>query len=259
VSGDGQFVFGLRPHPAAWLPVRPLADPAQDWLLRWGDAEFRLRPDPRYGVPYGQDRLVVILLVTAAVRQRSPRLVLPTAFQMLRMFGLPPSGRNYERWQERLARVLRTGFSFEIGPLSIADRLCQDSELWFESTPTRQNHITLSGPFWEYVRCHYLPLELRVVQQLSDSPSVLDFYAWLADRAYRVRPDRYARVPFFGRDGLAGQLGALSPADPRDFRKRVRTWVAQLRDAWLSFPGVLPEGEDALLVCRVQPPPNWGL
>jgi hypothetical protein len=239
--------------------VRPPADPAQDWLRRWGDAEFRLRPDPKYGVPYGQDRLVVILLVTAAVRQRSPRLILPTAFQMLRLFGLPPSGRNYERWEERLARVLRTQFSFVLGPLSITDRLCEDSELWFESAEKKVNQITLSSSFWEYLRFHYLPLELGVVQQLSDSPSALDFYTWLADRSYRVRPDRYSRVPFFGREGLAEQLGAPVDGDPRDFRKRVRSWVTQLRDAWMGFPGVLPEGEDALLVCRVQPPQNWGL
>ena len=255
----GQFVFGLRPHPAAWLPVRPPGNPGEDWVRRWGDAEFRLLPHPSYGLPYGQDRLVLILLATAAVRQRSPHVTLPPAYQMLRLFALPPSGRNYSRWQERLRRVLGVRFSFVMGPLSITDRLCHDAEMWFENGEAEQNRVKLSGPFWDYLSSNYLPLELPVVQALSDSPSTLDFYVWLVARAYRVRPDRYVNVPYFGRGGLGELIGVNGWDDPRDFRKRVRSWVAQLRDCWVSMPAVIQDKQDALVVCHLQPPRNWGL
>jgi len=259
MNRQGQFLFGLRPHPAAWLPVRPPENPGQDWVRHWGDAEFRLQPHPRHGLPYGQDRLVLILLATAAVRQRTPHVTLPAAYQMLRLFGLPPSGRNYARWRDRLNRVLHTRFSFVMGPLAITGRLCEDAELWFDRETDELNRIKLSGPFWDYVSANYLPLELGVVQALTDSPSTLDFYVWLTERAYRVRPDRYVRVEYFGRGGLGERLGVTGWRDPRDFRKRVRSWVGQLRQCWMSLPAVIQEKEDALVVCHLQPPRNWGI
>jgi hypothetical protein len=260
-SASGPVVFGLRPHPALWLPVRRPESPEKGWWRHWGKVEFLLRPDPRWGIPFGQDRLMLILLITAAVKQQSRRVRLPSAFQILRLFGLPPSGRNYARLAERLARVRSVKFTVSIDSVTVSDRICEDAALWFDSvadnTDQNENTATLSETVWISLRQNALPLELPVVQALTDSPSTLDFYTWLAARAYAVRPDRYAEISLFGSSGLSQLMGV--PGNPRDFRKRVRAWLRQLRDCWKVCPAVLADGKDTLMVCRVQPPRVSGL
>ena len=260
-STGSPIVFGLRPHPALWLPIRRLKNPAQEWVRRWGKAEFLLRPDSRFGVPYGQDRLMLILLITAAVQQQSSQIQLPSAFQILRLFDLPPSGRNYARLAQRMARIRSARFTLTIDSVTLSGRICEETCLWFDASrdpaEEHRNTATLSEAFWFALRQNALPLELPVVRALSDSPSTLDFYTWLAARAYAVRPDRYAPIPLFGAGGLSRIMGVQG--DRREFRKRVRAWLRQLRDCWMVCPGVLAEGEDTLMVCRVQPPRITGI
>ena len=266
------FVYGLRPHPAFWLPVRCPENSAQEWARSWGKVEFRLRPGPRIGVPYGQDRLILILLVSLAVKQPTRKLQLPSGFQILRFFGLPPSGRNYSRLAERLARFRYTEFTVVTESVAVSGQICEQAALHFGSGASangiscvecdradrnceeRLNSMTLSESFWQLLRNNATPLELRVIRSLSNSPSTLDFYSWLAARSYIVRPDRFARVPLFGYGGLCQLMGTSDLADRRGFRKQVRKWLAHLRECWLQCPAVLADGEDTLVVCRVPPP-----
>jgi len=266
------FVFGLRPHPAFWLPVRRPENSAEEWARSWGKVEFRLRPGPRIGVPYGQDRLILILLVTLAVKQPSRTLQLPSGFQVLRFFDLPPSGRNYSRLAERLVRFRYTEFTVVTESAAFSGPICEHAALHFGNGASgkgmsgaacdhtgpncgeRINSMTLSEPFWQLLRNNATPLELRVIRSLSNSPSTLDFYSWLAARSYAVRPDRFARVPLFGYGGLRQLMGISELDERRSFRKQVRKWLAQLRECWSQCPAILSSEEDTLVVCRVPPP-----
>jgi hypothetical protein len=52
---------------------------------------------PRYRLPWGQDRLVPIVLATLAIRQKSPRLTFESAAQMLDTFAMQQGGTQYRR------------------------------------------------------------------------------------------------------------------------------------------------------------------
>src|ERR1700710_305963 len=80
-------VYAFRPL-AIWCP--PIRKPAADachWVRRSGSAELRLTCNPRYGLPYGQDRLVLILLATLSVMQNVQTVSFTSAYEVLRKFG----------------------------------------------------------------------------------------------------------------------------------------------------------------------------
>ena len=80
--------FASRPFVLCGLPVKR---PAKGVLMherRNGQFVLQVIGHPRYGVPWGQDRLVPIFLATLAMRQRKQTITFRSAAEMLETFGM---------------------------------------------------------------------------------------------------------------------------------------------------------------------------
>ena len=88
--------FSSRPFVLCGLPVRRL--PADQLLYERRNGKFVLQVTghPNYGVPFGQDRIVPIFLVTLAVQQKSQTIQFKSAAEMLETFGMSKGGKEAE-------------------------------------------------------------------------------------------------------------------------------------------------------------------
>jgi hypothetical protein len=227
IRQDGQYTLVITPKP----------------VLQEVDGQKRLAV---LGVPYGSlPRLVLIHIMTEAVRRKSRHVVL---------------GSSFTDWMRRM------GFrSISYGPRGSAtlirqqlDRLlaCEWMIRWdsedaqgtkefgvkeikltteYGGVETRKGSfvrdIYLTEGFFDHLRQHAVPLNENAISQLRDSATALDLYTWLAYRLPRINPKKPASLSWqqlaihFGNDG----------ANIRKFRQTVR-------DAWeRHVSGVYPE------------------
>jgi hypothetical protein len=248
--------YALRPWIVCGLPAqRP---EAAEWSRRNGPVEMRIVAGEGQAVPHGQDRVLLLLVATAVVRQNRRHVDLGSAYSLLAAMGLPPSGRNYERLQARLRRVFAssTFFTFRArrdGVVAVQRRaflFFAEPRLWSPAAAPgeRTIRVTVSEGFWNELRRALMPIDLTVVRALAGSPVNLHFYLWLALRAHGVRPGNFADVPLFGKLGLVHQLGAGHYPQERDFRRHVRRWIDRTREAWPECPCVIKEDGRHLVI-----------
>lgn len=254
----------LRPFMLCGLPLRKPPGIGEDWI-RWdAQAHFRAVPDARYGIPYGQDRLVLVLLATRAMEQNRRRIKLGSAYQILQWFGLPPDGRNYARLAERFNRVLGTRtlstyWTWRSGKRVVLRRsriYYRDVQLWTQQKGAGieqnlrhfENSLRVSEGFWDELSRSPGQADMNIIRTLAGSPGNLAFYLWLITKSQAVWPDHVLRVPIFGKAGLNERLGAAGYAQKRDFRRRARNWLSRIGQLWNDCPAEFSENSESLIV-----------
>jgi hypothetical protein len=205
---------------------------------------------PDYGVPFGQDRLVLLWLATAAVRQKSPVVRFGSAAEILVEWGMQTNGSHYRRLHDAFRRVFASTIFFgtkqEIRDSEVWNcsrgHFFDQMRLWFHKENATggeraENTVILSPAFWEELRTHPIPVDTEVVRALANNPGCLDLYTWLTWRCYQAKDTQ--RIPLFGPMGLASQLGVQDYARERKFRERVRQWLELVRLCWPECPAVV--------------------
>jgi hypothetical protein len=249
-SGTQELSFGARPFILCGLPIRRLPDGTLTYTRRNGRFFLEIVGHPEFGVPFGQDRLVLLWLATEAVRQRSPVVEFESAAQILNKWGLPTNGEYYRRLAASFKRVFASTIFFGTRD----DR--RGSEAWDRSrahffdhvqlwcskescaAPGRRgNLVTLSTSFWEELRAHPIPVDTEVVRVLANNPGCLDLYTWLTWRCYQAKTAE--RIPLFGPFGLAAQLGVQEYARERKFRERISRWLKIVHVYWPECPAIV--------------------
>src|SRR5436309_931046 len=71
-QGTQELCFASRPFVLCGLPVRALPAGQLMYEKRNGQFVLQITGHPKFGVPFGQDRIVPIFLATLAVQQKSP-------------------------------------------------------------------------------------------------------------------------------------------------------------------------------------------
>ena len=254
-------VFNARPFVLCGMPLK--RPPAGTLIHRRRNGRFSLQIQghPDYGLPFGQDRLVIIWAATQAVRQQRRVVEFESGAQILEEFGLPHNGVSYRRLTDGFKRVFGSTIYFGTGEESCAHgvfdcaRFCFFDRLrvWWsrdqrdDQTPVgATNIIELSENFWQEIRNHPIPGELNVVRGFANFPGCLDFYLWLTWRCHSARGREGIRM--FGPTGLQAQLGSGEYLRPRDFRRTVARWLTQVRQCWPECPARLdPDGENIYL------------
>ena len=246
-SGNQELSFGARPFILCGLPIRRLPSGALTYTRRNGRFFLEILGHPEYGVPFGQDRLVLLWLATEAVRKRSPAVEFESAAQILNEWRLPTNGEYYRRLADAFKRVFASTIFFgtrnerrgaEVWACSRV-HFFDHVRLWFskencEGATGGANLVTLSAPFWEELRTHPIPVDSEVVRALANNPGCLDLYTWLTWRCYQARDTE--RIPLFGAFGLAAQLGVQEYARERKFRERIRNWLKLVCLYWPDCP-----------------------
>lgn len=272
-------VFMARRLVQCTLPQRSPGQ-APVWTRRNGRLTLSIRPgwDHRNGrqldYPSGSiPRLLLFWITTEAARTKNRRLELSDSLAgFMREIGLDPStggGKRGDaaRLRDQMTRLFRATISFDErldeGDLH-GDRwldmpVAPAGQLWWDPRTPEQaalfgSWIELGEAFYESIIDAPVPVDLRALRALKQSPMALDLYAWLTFRTFRVsRRGKPAFVPWAA---VRQQLGS-DFSDLKNFKKcakkhlvRVEAVYPDLRvrcveggiEIQPSRPAVLPLG-----------------
>lgn len=234
----------------------------QQFERRNGHFSCKLIGDEKVGLPYGQDRLLIIWMATAFQLLGCPEdnlIRFRSASDIVRAFyhngqDREPAGTERTRLKERFQRLFYTTYYFANQSRSYFNgesfRLIRRTRLWFNAEKPDahwlwQNYIMLSNEFADLIRGGSIPIDLETVRGLKESPATLDLYVWLSWRTYKLRMD--GGVPLFGPAGLFAQLGTTT-VEPRKARQQLKAWLHTVSLFWPQCPAELSEDGEYLLL-----------
>lgn len=231
---------------------------------RNGDIGFKLIGDPDVGLPYGQDRLLIIWMATAFQLLGCPEdntIRFRSASDIIRAFyqegqERKPAGTELTRLKERWDRLFGATYLFQDfsggkkSSYKDSFRIIRRARLWFDREETNtnwlwQNLIVLSPEFADLIRKGSIPIDMETIRGLKESPAALDLYIWLAWRTFKLRVD--GGVPLFGPTGLFAQLGTTT-TDPYKARQQLKDWLHTISLFWPECPAELSEDGEYLLL-----------
>lgn len=261
-NGNQALAYNARPFVLCGIPLRRPCQQELIYLRRNGRFFLEITGHPRFGLPYGQDRLIPIWIATLALQQRSRFVRFPSAAQMLEFFHLSKDGRHYRRIVEAFKRVFAATIFFgtednpDANPMTDFMRFnfFESMRLWFSGTGSEeatehgeQNSITLSEAFYEEINQHRIPVEREVVAALANAPGVLDFYIWLVWKSWSVC-GHAVRIPLVGPGGLTHQLGNAPYTLERTFRLTISRWLKTVHALWPDCSAKLSHDGHALII-----------
>lgn len=248
----GALGFMARAMVQATLPHRKVE--GNEFERRNGAFTLTLLAPSKIGLPYGTiPRLLLAWVTTEAVKTQSRELELGDSMSaFMAELGLSATGGSTGSIT-RLKNQSRRLFSSTVSATyqdseKIADvgyRLADRSLLWWHSKDPEQaglwkSTVTLSEQFFNEVVDRPVPIDMRAIRALKQSPMALDVYTWLT---YRVSYLKKPTVIPWG--ALALQFGS-DYARVRDFKAAL---LAELRKVLVVYGKVQVEAlEDGLLV-----------
>lgn len=249
--------YAARPFILCGLPVRR---PPKEQLLferRNGHFKLQITGHPDFGLPFGQDRLVLIFLATMAVRQRSQVVRFRAAAEMLDFFGMSKGGKEYRRIVAAFERIFGATIFFSTQTHGSAATMIhrsrfnflREAEIWYgrpAETANRTNTITLSDEFYSEVIGHPIPSDLEAIRVLAASPALLDLFLWLSYRCFMAKGTE--TIPLFGPSGLTQQLGCVEYSRPTRFRAMLEQWLRVIRSLWPQCPAAISTDGKKLLI-----------
>jgi len=255
--------YAARPFVLCGIPVRRPGSQTLEYSRQNGKFRLRVIGHPDYGLPFGQDRLLLIWIASMATWQKQREIRFRSAAAILETFRLPKDGRYYKRLIAGFERIFYCTFYFasdehEAEAIVITRtsfRFVKDLRLWYvkegapESAPVphrQENVIVLSEEFWREIQEHPIPVDLTVVRTLADSPGNLDLYVWLVWRCWTAKSP--VSIPLFGIEGLISQLGISERLRERDFRRQIVQWLKVIHQLWPDCPATAGEAGDRLLI-----------
>jgi hypothetical protein len=214
------------------------------------------------GLPFGSyPRLILIWMTSEAVRTASRELELGASLsRFMAELGLQATGGHWgtiPRFRDQMQRLIGAAISMRweqekcslqaFGEnLLLADRY----QLWWTpqilpTTPSPVSSITLSENFFEQLVAAPVPLDLRAVRVLKQSPLALDLYAWATRRvSYLERPTQVSW------DALRRSFGAGYADTPQGrvkFRAKVIEALGRVCGVYPSLRLEIEEGSVLLL------------
>ncbi len=228
------------------------------WSRENGRLTLSIQPeytDGEHRYPYGVlPRLIMLWICTEAARTKSRRLMLGPSFAaFMRSLGLNPDNRGKRsdavRLRDQLSRLLHARISFHqthsmgdrYGSSNLFLQVADADQLWWndapgddDQDPLFESWIELGEKFYEAVTAAPVPLDLRAIQGLRNSPLALDLYSLVAHTTFRAnRQGGSQTIPW---EGLQRQMGTDLPI--RMFRLRVK---AALKKIELVYPAMKVE------------------
>jgi len=253
--------FNSRPFVLCGLPVHRLPEGQLFYERRNGSFVLQVTGHPDFGVPFGQDRLVLIFLATLAVRQKSQVIRFRTASEMLDSFGMHTGGKEYRRLVAAFERIFGATIFFGTDTLTSKAKVVQrsrfnfmsEARIWYSRTPDQralssdfENVIVLSDEFYQELVAHPIPNDLEAIKLLAASPAVLEHYMWLSYRCFKAKGKEM--IPLFGDFGLSRQIGSVEYSRPRRFRGMLEQWLTTIRALWPECPARISSDGQSMCV-----------
>ena len=247
-EGRQPLAFASRTFILCGLPIR--RPPSDQLLFERCNGNFLLQitGHPQFGLPFGQDRLVLIFLATLAVRQKSQTVRFRSAAEMLDTFGMAKGGKEYRRIVAAFERIFGASMFFSTestrSTATVIHRsrfhFLKEAEIWYSRSsdqPTGQNTITLSDEFYAEISSHPIPADLEAIKILAAAPALLDLFMWLSYRCFVAKGPE--SIPLFGPFGLTQQLGCVEYSRPSRFRAMLEQWLRTIRALWPGCPATI--------------------
>lgn len=235
------------------------------WTRRAGNIKVEVLGHPDFGIPHGQDTLIILFLAYEARRQGSRKIKVNFYRDFMRMFGMNPNdGRKYRLVIQSLQRIRNAKYSWEVEGEKNRERglhflYIDEYDLYCDpknpdQKPLFDQYILLSERFWHEISNHHIPSNLKAIVALKAKPAHLNFYIWLSYRvgqAYRetigkgLDPELIS-ILFWGPRGLQEQMSSVIERK-NDFRIQVKKWIKSVKEVWPLCPAEI-EG-DSLRIC----------
>jgi hypothetical protein len=248
----GALGFMARAMVQATLPHRKVE--GNEFERRNGNFTLTLQAPSKVGLPYGTvPRLLLAWVTTEAVKTKSRELELGDSMSaFMGELGMSPTGgasgsitRLKNQTRRLFASTVSATYEDKDKVADIGYRLADRSLLWWHAKDPEQvglwkSTVTLSEQFFNEVVDRPVPIDMRAIRALKQSPMALDVYTWLTYRvSYLKRP---TVIPWAA---LALQFGS-DYARLRDFKAAL---IGELKKVLVVYGRVQVEAlEDGLLV-----------
>lgn len=200
-------------------------------------------------LPYGpKARLILMHLCSQAVYNRSPTIDLNDTFTaFVRELGFNDSGgprgalTAFKHQLNALAACTMSLSVWQPGVRVRTERITpiKSFDLWLSDNLHQRalwpSSLTFSLDFYESLKSHALPVNIRAVRAFASSARTLDAYYWLSYRITRLQ-----KQTTISWEALAGQFGG-DYARQRDFRKSFGEEMRVLLDVFPKLPVKLTE------------------
>ncbi|WP_396179959.1 replication protein RepA [Flavobacterium sp.] len=253
----GALGFMARAMVQATLPHRKVE--GNEFERRNGAFTLNMVAPSKIGLPYGSiPRLLLAWVTTEAVKTKNRELELGDSMSaFMAELGLSPTGGangSITRLKNQTRRLFSSTVSatYEDGE-QVADigyRLADRSLLWWHAKEPEQaglwkSSVTLSMPFFTEIIDRPVPIDMRAIRALKQSPMALDIYTWLTYRvSYLKKP---AVIPWAS---LALQFGS-NYAQVRQFKA---AFMGELKKVVTVYAGVRVEATEMGLMVKPAPP-----
>lgn len=263
-SETGDFAFMGQPLVQLTLPHTDPGD-IPFYERTNGDTSLIVQPGFRKrggqtehaGIPYGSyPRLVLAWVTTEAVRTRSKTLCLGgslTAF--MAELGLAATGGKkgtIVRLRDQMARLFTARIAIVRGDDNSIDQagvqIARRTRLWWDPKDpdeplTFNSTVQLSDDFFLLLTERPVPLDMRALQVLKDSPLGLDLYMWLTYRVSYMQ--RETVIPW---TALEVQMGA-DYTETKNFTRKVKRELKKIKLVWPELDYRTPRGRLVLKPC----------
>lgn len=224
----------------------------------WDGKQFVQQP-----LPYGTTpRLMLAWMNTYAVRFNSPEIpVGDSASEFLRMLGKPTTGGPrgsfgmFKKQVQALSACRMTlGFNaggrahtYEGKPIKHFDAWIAGND---DQRPLWPGTVTFSQDYFETLKSHAVPIDLRAFMALKGSALAMDVYAWLAQRLHRIE-GRPLVLHWASLRDQFGQEYQGKNAD-KDFKTK---FLIALRDVLAVYPQAKVKQVTGGVMMMASPPP----
>lgn len=213
----------------ATLPHRD-PGPVPLWGRQNGDFAFTIQPGTKpggnglpeqIGLPYGTiPRLLLIWMATEATQTKKRELTLGNTLScFMNRIGLIPTGGRWgtvTRLKEQMERLFSSRISFSFrnqekrgGGFAFSPMNIGKTTLWWDAKNYAQGSpfegsLVLSEEFFNQLVASPVPIDMRAIGALRQSPLELDIYTWLTHRMSYLR----RQTPTIFWEDLATQFGS---------------------------------------------------
>lgn len=220
------------------LPYREPDPSIKNWHRRNGNISIDMvsayKDGKAIGLPYGSyPRLILAYIVTQAVKTQSPVIYLEKSFsQFLTLLNLKKGGKTYKQFYKQLERTLSASFSWTCAVDKKLSRtniqVSYRSQLWWDEKLSKEqflweNYIELNHHFFHEILRNAIPLDLRVLSVLKNSPLGLDLYMFISWRGFKMN-----KPVFISWESLQQQLGGQYH-DLKEFARDCRTHIVRIK------------------------------
>lgn len=251
----GTLGFMTRALAIATLPHRKLAE--DRFVRKNGDFTLTMLTAHPEGLPYGTlPRLLLTWVATEAVQKKERVLSLgDTLASYLNELGLHNTGGKRGDIT-RLKHAMTTLFSAIIScryegkdSWALQNVLLADKVEWWQPQDAAeagawQSRLQLSEPFFKECIEHPLPVDMRAMKVLRQSPLALDIYVWLTHRMSYL--SKRTTIPWVS---LSGQFGAGYAVNDQGLRDFKRAFLRELKNVVAIYPEAkLSESRNGLVL-----------